>query len=80
MTFACSGLSCHNRVTEAGQFCSSCDIPDPKPTPSKAECKSDHQLRMELWQAAYKLALGPIKERSAALETISHLVIQLKAT
>ena len=114
MTIHCSGLTCSNKVQRAGQFCSSCDVPEPaadqvqnisgstwpsvatihwhgpncghprrvEPDPvqhaSEAESKSAHQLRMELWQAAYKLALGPIKERSAALETVINLARELK--
>ena len=69
------------RVLDEGRFTGTNAFPfvaDPNPTPAKAESKTPHQLRMELWQAAYKLALGPIKERAAALETIFHLVTQLK--
>ena len=80
MSIHCSGLSCSNKVQSAGQFCSSCDVPDPMPPTHMAESKTDHQLRMELWQAAYKLALGPIKGRTDALETISHLVTVLQHT
>lgn len=76
-TYPCSGC-CGLRLDKPDSFCLSC-------WPKKMAAKRDkpktvRQLRMELWNAAYKLAMGTKAESDAALETISHLTFVLQQT
>ena len=70
MTYPCSG-GCGLRLDKEDAFCSSC-------WPKKDEIKTARQLRLDLWAAAYKLAMGTKAEREEALETISHLTTVLQ--
>lgn len=39
---------------------------------------TEHQIRMQIWHQAYKLALGTKAEQAEALEHIAQLVAQLR--
>ena len=67
MSIHCSGLTCQNKVKEAGQFCSSCwpgpDVP-----------ANPRQLRLDICHAGYKLAFGTKKESAEAQKKIDFLI------
>lgn len=78
-TYPCSG-ACGLKLDKPDSWCLSCS---PKEDPIRPAAKAEsglteRQIRMQIWQASYKLALGSIKERPAALDTISHLVTVLQ--
>jgi hypothetical protein len=67
MSIHCAGLTCENKVKEAGQFCSSCwpgpDVP-----------ANPRQLRLDICHAGYKLAFGTKKESAEAQKKIINVL------
>lgn len=79
-TYPCSG-GCGLVLDKPEAWCLLC-VPrsDPKPTTPTRESEpmTEHQIRMQIWHQAYKLALGTKAEQAEALEHIAQLVAQLR--
>lgn len=80
-THPCSAPGCGLRLDKPDSWCISCEprqtVPN-RPAYKAESVQTEHQIRMQIWHNAYKLALGTRAEQTSALETLAHLVAQLK--
>lgn len=67
----CAG-GCGQVVAKSNKWCISCWPADVD------KAQSDRDLRFQILNAAYKLALGNRAEREAAIPTLSHLITVLQ--
>lgn len=90
-TFACAGLSCHNRVEQAGQFCYQCWPSESycetrrspivwkrDPIQPNPEGQSIPHLRLNMLEQVWKLNFGTAQEKRDALEQIAVLTTALQ--
>ena len=81
--YRCEG-KCGRVVTTDGAWCFTCWADGPSNIPSIRVCPSDPdrrtpageslRLRLDVLQAAYQFAFGPVEERSESLEKLSLLI------
>ena len=72
---------CGRKVSQYGQICSSCLLnhsEQPLNMVPAPKVESNHDLRMQVWHHAYKLALGNKADREKALSELSHLIVVLQ--